>query len=360
MAAMAEPTETDRAIAEGARVAGDENAQSVHAEWKAIERELAAAAGEPVEEPNGELDQTKTTPRDDKGRFQKGEAGEQKPDGKDEKKGKEGAVSRAERAALEREAKRQAKAAISNREAQLTQREQQLALREQAIEAVAKGRERFEAGDYDGAAQAFGFKTWNELNDAAARSFASPEYKRVRDLENRSRQLEEERARERQAQQTAAQQAREQKILTDFHASLAESLPKAEDPIIAGLAAEDPHFVGAVFNRVVAAARQGEDLDPIDVAEEIVEQARAHYLRVSKVFGGRPTSQAEAPRGASPDRAGSKKQPERPKTHVSRASAAEASAPPDFETEEDFIAFGAAAMRRAHNEDEAAGRSNQW
>src|SRR5262249_43326389 len=138
---MAEPTATDRAIAEGARVAGAE-AESLEAEWRAIEREQAAAAGETPEEPDGELDKTKTTPRDEAGRFQKRE-GEEPP--KPAKRGKEGASSVAERAAFEREARRQAKASVAQRESQLTEREQRLALREQAAEASVKARERFEA-----------------------------------------------------------------------------------------------------------------------------------------------------------------------------------------------------------------------
>lgn len=359
---MPEPTATDRAIAEGARVSTPEGAENLLAEFRAIQAELGGPEDEEVEAAQlGQvLEETTEKPAPTKGkdgRFVKGEKAPEKG-----KSGTEGTVNRAERAAFERQARRDAKAAVAAQESTLSQRAFQLQQREQAVAEMAKARQLFDAGDYDGAAKAaFGAASWNDLNDQAARAFASPEYRRVKALEKQTQDMAAERERERQASMTAQQQAREQKVLGDFHANLAETLPKAEDATVAALAEHDPSFVEAVFNRVVAAARQGEDLDPLEVAEEIVEHARAHFERVSKVFGGRPTSMVEATRVASPDRAGSKQQPVKPQKHVSRSTATETSAPPEFENDAEWVAFGTKALKRAHLEDEAAGRSsNQW
>lgn len=360
-----EPTETDRAIAEGARIstpAGGEQ-ENLLAEFRAIQAELggpedeeadAASVGVSLEEVDEEKAKAKATPPKGKdGKFVKA-------DKAGEKTGTEGKLTVKERVEL-REERRKAKEALAGREQQLSQREAAFTAKEAALSQSAKARELYEAGDYDGAAKAaFGATSWNEMNDVAARAFASPEYKRVKALEERDKVREAERERERQANMSASQQAREQKILGDFRATLDVSLPKAEDETIAALAAEDPDFVAAVFDTVVAAARRGEDLDPIEVAEEIVESARARFAKMQKVFGGRPASAVEAARAATPTRAGSTQQPVKPHKHVSRSTATEASAPAEFENDQDWIAFGAKALRRAHLEDEASGRSANW
>lgn len=354
---MAEPTATERAIAEGARISEPQGAENLLAEFRAIQAEMGGPEDEETEA--AQLAQIPADKADEK----KDGPGVAKTKGKplegDKKTGTEGRLTVKERVQL-REEKRQFKAALAAREQALTQREQRLLQNEAGIQEILRARQLYEAGDFDGAAKAaFGVVSWNDMNDRAARAFASPEYRHSKALADKVAQLEAEREQQRRNEMTVAQQRREQEILSNFHKGLTESLPQAEDETIAALAETDPAFVTAVFNRIVAAAREGEDLDPIEVASELVETARAHYERVHKVFGGRPTSMVETTQAVTPTRAGSKA-PVKPQKHVSRTAATEVSAPPEFETDADWVRFGAKALMRAHLEDEAAGRSGQW
>lgn len=353
-----EPTATERAIAEGTRTSEPQGAENLLAEFRAIQAEMGGPEDEETEA--AQLAQIPTG--DDKAEKKDGPGvakTKPKPDG-EPKKGTEGRLTVKERAEL-REEKRAYKAGLAAREQAIAQREQQLLQSEAGTAEMLRARQLYEAGDFDGAAKAaFGVVSWNDMNDRAARAFASPEYRHSKALADKVAQLEAEREERRRGEMTFAQQQREQQILSTFHKGLTESLPQAEDETIAALAETDPAFVDAVFNRIVAAARQGEDLDPIEVAEELVETARTHYERVHKVFGGRPTSQAEMAQAIPPNRAGSTKPPVKPQRHVSRTAATEVSAPPDFENDAEWVAFGAKALRRAHLEDEAAGRSGQW
>jgi hypothetical protein len=261
----------------------------------------------------------------------------------------------AERVA-EREEKRQASRRIAEKEAAADRKLAEANARALAVESTSpeKIRALIDQGDYDGAAKAWGFKSWNDMNDQAARSFASPEFKRVRALEAKVAEsnAREERERGERAQQAAA--AREEGILRNFHANLAESLPKSENETVAALAQEDPRFVQAVFQRVVAAARQGEDLDPGEVAEELIEDVKAHFASLSKVF--RPSSKAEAAQAAPPVRAGSKEQPVKPQTHVSRSAGTEASPPKLYGLNQgsEWLSDTVAAMKKAQEEDRKA------
>jgi hypothetical protein len=262
---------------------------------------------------------------------------------------------RAEREA-KREAKRQDIQRIADKESAADRKLAEATARAAALDAISpeKVRAMFSTGDFDGVAKAWGFKSWNDMNGDAARTFASPEFKRVQALEE---QLAEKNAREEQSRKEWDRQqaaAKEDGILRNFHAQLTESLPKAPNETVAALAQEDPRFVTAVFQRVVAAAREGEDLDPVEVAEELIEDVRAHYESLSKVF--RSPSKTEAAQAASPVRAGSTKQPVKPQTHVSRSAGTEASPPKLYSTSQtsEWLADTARDMKAAQDADRKA------
>lgn len=218
----------------------------------------------------------------------------------------------------------------------------------------------FENGQYDEFVKALGIKgveSWEQLNDHAARSFASPEYRRVREQEKKLEQLKAEREAEkaenaRRQQEWEREQERRQ-LAANEAAAIAEldgMLKSSADTAVATLA-EDPQFARAVL----AVIQGDEDLTVDQAAQVVVKTARAHHARLVKAFGVQTPSKSEAGKPASPDRAGSQKQLVRPNKHVSRTTASEASPPADQElTQEQWLALGVAEMKAAARAEAAA------
>lgn len=324
-AVAAEPAVADSNASESA---------SLLAEFHAVEAELGEAgnddAAEPSETPERGPD-GKFLPKDKKPAAKveaKPKAEPEKPEEpKDERKDR---VAPAERAAF-REEKRRERAKLASQAQEIAQQRAQLEAFAAQVNASspAKLKELSEAGRMDEIAQIIGHKDWNALNDHVARQYASPEYRRIRQLEQEREAEKKERAEQMQAWQQ--RQAQEQRAAVDAQAAteITETLKAGSDPELAALA-EDPPFAAAVVRRIRQAHAQHDEIDLDEAIQEVADGARSMYERLHKVFGGRQPSHAEAPRGAIPNRAGKETTPARPvNKHVPRNSATEASPPAD-------------------------------
>ena len=346
------------------------------AEFRAIEAEMGEGGEATETEAAPETPAANETPeRDASGKFVKKdakaepakdskEAGKEKP--KAAAKENDGKPTIAERAQF-REEKREWRAKAEASEAQLRQYEQQLRAEKAALdaakakaieEAPAKLRELFERGDADAMVKALGIDgidSWEKINDHFARQFASPEYRRVREVERKlaetqaeAKRKEEEQAQRAQAYAAQQEQQREAALRERATVEIADALKAAEDPEIAGLSATDPRFNGAVLAEVLRSR-----CDISEAAETVRDMARAHYIELHKVFGTQTPSKSEAGSPATPVRAGRPQQLARPNKHVSRSTASEASPPADENlTDAQWLALANQDMKAAFRQEQ--------
>lgn len=321
------------------------------AEFRAIEAEMGEAGEEPETAP--ETPDAKTKPA--KG----GEKPNEKTDGK---------PTVAERAKF-REEKRAAKQAHLEREQQLSGYEQKLRAADAEIQRraaeienapPAKLRAMFESGKLDEFAKALGIDgvdTWEKANDHAARLFASPEYKRMREQDKEIQRIKDDAAKKEAADKQAREEwqterEREQyaQRRTAAIAEIGTSLKTHDDEHIAALAEKDQRFAPAIL----AAIEKNPSLDVEEAAEQVRDQARAFYDTLHEVFGGtQAPRKPEATQVATPVRAGSQKPLVRPSKHVNRSTASEASPPADENlTDAQWLALAQQEMRGAYRADE--------
>lgn len=201
-------------------------------------------------------------------------------------------------------------------------------------------------GDLDGIAKATGFKDWRAVVDEQTKRMASPEYKRIRELEQKQAEFDE---RERQTAQrhkeAAEAQARNERI-SAYKVGMGESMKSAGGQL--EKMASDPELVDFLYTVTDAHYRAtGEELE----VEELVETPsrmlggktpldllRSKWEALNAIFGDRPASKDEAPEGVA-RRSGStsrSKEPKVPKI-VSQKNAAEASPPAEFKSEAEFM-----------------------
>lgn len=308
--------------------------QSLMEMFREVEAEVAAA------EPAAEAANETETPADDApqaapergedGKFKKAAPKDEPADDEPEKKkGVEGKPTVKERISLRQE-RRELQAKIAAREAEVLAKEQHL---QSLIDELESGAQKnvkalAESGDMDAVAKALGFSDWNDMNSQYARRLASPEYRHTKAIEAKLAKLESEQAAKREAEQRQREQAAQQAQITEALQELDGALKAHSDPVVRGLA-EDPDFGVAVYNHMDHLYRTTGEMPDIDeAAQTIVDGARKKHSRFTAVFGGQPTTQAEARSRVSPDRAGSKQQPERKANkHVSTNTATEAAEP---------------------------------
>jgi hypothetical protein len=323
-----------------------EDSVSLLADFNAVVAELGEAGDDadddepaaPVRGKDG-----KFLPKDKADAKPKEEPAKVEPE-KDEPQGK---VPPAERAQF-REEKRRERAKLAQERQALEQQRAELNALASQVHASPKLRELAEAGRGDELAQALGYKDWNGINDHFARSFASPEYRRIRQLEQEREAEKAELAQQQQSWQQRQQAEQRAQWEAQATGEIADHLKAGADESLAALA-EDPAFAEAVLRTMVSAKDRHEDLDIDEAADIVRELARKRYEHMQKAFGGRPTSQGEASQGAIPNRAGSKTQPARPvNKHVPRNSATEASPPVNEElTDEEWLVLANQEMRAA-------------
>jgi hypothetical protein len=216
------------------------------------------------------------------------------------------------------------------------------------IEAAASSRgksESFEkavdAGDFDGMAKAAGFKDWRDMLNEQTKRMASPEYRRVQELERREQEREkaakeqdERRAQEEQAQKNA-------QGIQAYKASMAEQL-KAEGGQLERLGS-DQGFVNLLYDAAAEYFRRtGVELEPAEMVdtpsplfnnESPLDFLKSRWEALHAIFGDHPADQDEAAQAAA-RRGGQSTRSREPKKApkvVSQRNAAEASAPPVFD-----------------------------
>lgn len=160
-------------------------------------------------------------------------------------------------------------------------------------------------GDYQGLAKELGFESWDKLQEDVIARISDPNYKRLRELEEKDRAREEEAAKtkaetERQQQQKQAAENR-QRVYDRF----AAEMPQSKDPLVAAMG-DHPLFVNAIlavqqenwtgpnsalpYERIAGMARKG-------APRTIREECKDLYDRLHKAFGGQ---QQAAPPKAKP------------------------------------------------------------
>jgi len=233
--------------------------------------------------------------------------------------------------------------------AEFAAREAAIAAREKASEATSREAilGHLESGNFDEAARAIGFRSWNDMNDQAARAFSSPGYKQTRQLAEEIARLEEERATEKRQRDTEQYEFQRQHAEREYVAYVDTSLKSSEDETVRTLSAEDPAFTGAVFGHMSAHYQQtGEELTPEEAAKVIVDGLKAKMARWLKVKSLGVQATVQQPEATQV--AGSKK-PARQTNTVARTRAA--GEVPNAE----FIKFAAREMRMAMDRDRRDG-----
>jgi hypothetical protein len=103
------------------------------------------------------------------------------------------------------------------------------------------------AGDYDAVAKLAGFDDWNKLQDDQIQRHADPNYKRVRELEERLKREDEEKARAKEeAERHQATQA-ELQAQANHKRGLQQVMGQSTDPLVKAMH-DQSAFVNAVFN----------------------------------------------------------------------------------------------------------------
>lgn len=214
----------------------------------------------------------------------------------------------------------------------------------------AKLRALVESGKADDLAKTMGYDSWEKLNDHFARLYASPEYKRIRELEEKDRRRDAEIAARAEQERQQAQQREWVASVNAAVDEVSEALKANDDAVLAAFG-EDRDFCAEVTRLII---EDGKDPDIEQIASQVLERVRARHEAVSARFnsqGGRPTSRAETANAGTPNRPGSK-QVAKPQKHVSRQSATEASNPlPKNMTDDEWLAYGKAEMAKAFRAD---------
>lgn len=244
-----------------------------------------------------------------------------------------------------REERRNWKAQADRREAALAAKEAEIEARAKAAEATSPERIMMllEGGNFDAVAQAIGAKSWEDLNNLAARAFASPEFKRMRNLEERAARLESERARERQQIEAQRQEVQRQEAERQFVSHIETEMKSSGDVVVRTLATEEPEFVAAVYSHMANHyLATGEELDVSEVAQTIVSGLKSRLTRWMKIQGLQPTQpqQAEPTQVVTPDRARSTK-PAKKSRDLTHA---------------EWIAMAAREMKKAVDQDISEGK----
>jgi hypothetical protein len=204
-----------------------------------------------------------------------------------------------------------------------------------------------ESGDADGIAKAAGFKDFRSLVDDYTKRSASPEYKRIKELEEQTQRLAAEREQEKQRAQEAHQQQTKTQQIAAYKVSMADTM-KSHGDVLEKMAG-DSEIVDLLYQVADAHYRAtGEEPDVSELVETPsrllgnrtpLDLLRSKWEALSAIFGDRPAkdeaSKEVARRSGSSPRS---KEPNRVPKTVSQRNAAEASGPTEFKSDKEFMA----------------------
>ena len=273
-----------------------------------------------------------------------------------------GKVTVAERARL-REQKRQLSAQISQQEQSLTAKFQ--TAYQQLSGELADAREVrrvLSELNPDEIARVAGFKTYDEYQAAMLAKATDPNYKRIRELELRDQQREEQRLQAEAQQRTAQAQQQQAQREQTYISELSNLMKASKNPVVAGLH-DDPRFVRTVMEiqrenydketRSTLSPEQAIKVGLRGAQRALEDEMRQVYDRLHRVFGapvGTPTvisPDANPPPVADDNRPGAKP---RPKTQIVPPAAVEA-APSKKMNKKEFAKYAADRLRDAIEQD---------
>lgn len=161
--------------------------------------------------------------------------------------------------------------------------------------------------DFEKLAKTMGYENWNKLQEEVIAHATDPNYRRIRELEER----EEARVREaeRQAQEARVHAERQQQLEAQrgYQQQLSRQMAESKDPLVKAMA-DDPSFVAAVF-RVqqehwdgvqTVTPEQAANMAARGAAKPLRAELRALYDRLAPIFTAPPAAEAAkaAPRPA--------------------------------------------------------------
>lgn len=188
---------------------------------------------------------------------------------------------------------------------------------------------KFDAGDYEGFAQALGKKNWEELQDDVIAKNTDPNYRRVRELEAWKAEQEQ---KEQQALEEAKQRAQnehQQRARANYRAGLITSMKGSKHPLVREMH-DDPIFVSTIMGiqednwdgTGTVTPEQALRMVGPNGKNAVLEHLRDTYQRLHRAFGElepKPTATPEKT-----DRPGVKP---RPKSSVVSTAEKETSPP---------------------------------
>ncbi len=173
----------------------------------------------------------------------------------------------------------------------------------EAFEAAVK------AGDYDAIAKLAGFDDWNKLQDDQIQRLADPNYKRVRELEERLKREDEAKARAKEESDRQQATQAELQAQANHKRQLQSIMGQSSDPLVKGMH-DVPNFINAVFNvqrrvwqesggRDVLTAESAIKWKPPEGGPSLHEELEAMHGRLSPVFS---KSTAAPPAAGTPEK----------------------------------------------------------
>jgi len=256
-------------------------------------------------------------------------------------------IEPAERVAF-REEKRKAREQLQREQAAFQARMQEEGSKTQGSSVKFQAFEKALAdGDVDGLAKTAGFKDWRELVNDYTRRSASPEYKRIKELEEQTQRIAAEREQEKQRAESERQSSAKSQQISTYKSGMADTMKEAGGELekMAG----DPEIIDLLYQVANEHYRAtGEEPDITELVETPsrwlggktpLDLLRHKWEALSAIFGDRPakveTPQGDARRSGSSPRS---KEPNRVPKTVSQRNAAEASGPTDFKSDKEFMA----------------------
>lgn len=177
-----------------------------------------------------------------------------------------------------------------------------LETREKEAEAVIKWAQTLkqtkENGDYQGLAKELGFENWDKLQEDVIQRISDPNYKRLRELEERAARKEEEEAKAKADAEQQAQQQKHSEMRQAVYKKFATEMPQSKDPLVAAMG-DHPLFVNAVmaiqeqnwdgsalpYERIAGMSAKG-------ATRTLREDCKELYERLHKAFGGQAATPA--------------------------------------------------------------------
>lgn len=154
--------------------------------------------------------------------------------------------------------------------------------------------------DYQKLAKTLGFDDWDKLQEDVINHLQDPNYKRIREMEERLAQKERDEQERAQREEAARMEAQRVHAQNEYRAKLSADMAQSKDPLVREMA-DDPGFVMAVFRiqQEHYDAVRDATIPPEEAASRAIRGAakplraemKGLYDRLHKVFG----SQQSAP-----------------------------------------------------------------